>query len=113
MNDLTLKNRLILPDSFNRAAAPARRQNRQDRRRNQKQGIFDGASGVGGIVIPDPIPSVEHYHMLYTSVKDDVAIPYWDKVFLSPADIYAEIRRVGEESEPNTEWYDDGRAAIE
>lgn len=113
MNDQTLSNKLILPDSFKREVAPARRQNRQDRRRNKQYGSFDGRSGVQGIIVPDPIPSPEHYHLLYHSVKDDVTIPYWDKVFLSHTEAYEEVARVGKEAEPNCEWYEDGRVAIE
>ncbi len=55
--------------------------------------------------LPADIP--EHWHVTYEGVPD------FKRIFLKSSDAYWEVKLLGEKSEPNTEWYEDGRVMIE
>ncbi len=103
---------LILSTSIREAAAPAIRQNRKDRRRFKKQGRFDGVT-ASGIIVPDPLPSQLHYHVIYHVPAEGVSIPHWKMCFLTPNAVREHIAELGQKAEPNTEWYEDGQVGIE
>lgn len=50
---------------------------------------------------------VAHYHIMYDSVV------HWKVVYETQTLAYQEVKRIGEESEPNTEWYEEGPVLIE
>ena len=58
-----------------------------------------------------PIISPEHYHVVYQ--YEDRAVVHFAAVYPSVRTAYLEVKRLGDEAEPNTEWYDDGRVMIE
>lgn len=83
-------------------------------KRDQKHATSPGRLATRGGPLPAPIsafPSPEHYHLCYT--YDGMAFPHLALAFPSTRSAYVEIARLGTESEPNTEWYDDGRIMIE
>lgn len=107
--------KLILPPGIQEQGQRARRQNRRDRRLYTKPGTMDHKT-ASGIIIPDPSPSPEHYHVIYNVVRpeeDEISLPYWKQVFLSPTEAYDFIRDIGLKAEPNAEWYDNGSVGIE
>ena len=52
-------------------------------------------------------PEPNHWHILYAG------IPRFSIGYRTQKEAFAEIHRLGQESEPNTEWYEDGRVGIE
>lgn len=57
------------------------------------------------------IPSPEHYHIVYE--YDGNIVPHFAVRYARQRDAYLEVKRMGDESEPNTTWGDDGRVQIE
>lgn len=90
----------------------ASRQNRESRRKVTKAGLFDHRT-ASGIIVPDPEPSPEHYHIIYHVPKEGLSIPHWQTPYIEAHDAWEEMKRVGQLSEPNTEWYEDGQVGIE
>lgn len=57
---------------------------------------------------PKNVPPIitEHYHVTYDSIPD------FKKIYTRPRAAYWEVKLMGEMSEPDTEWYEDGRVLI-
>jgi hypothetical protein len=91
---------------FQREMKLARARNRAHRR------ALGQKSGQSPFAVK-PAPTPEHYHILYNVPKADVAIPHWAELFTDLKDLYIRMKEMGDASEPNTEWYDDGRVGIE
>lgn len=53
----------------------------------------------------------DHYHIIY-SIRN-VSIPWYKIAYRTMKEAFTEVKRLGDASEPNTEWYDDGRVAVE
>lgn len=94
-------------DEVRKSMNAARERNRKWRRKNGERSML---SPYGDF---RPAPTPEHYHIIYSVPAEGVAIPYMAEVFMEEKEVYARIKEMGDASEPNTEWYDDGSAQIE
>jgi hypothetical protein len=99
-------------DVVRRQAQTAKRYNRAARRRLQKEGRYESTT-ASGIIVPDPEPSPEHFHVIYVIPKEGIAIPHWADVFLSRQQAREKLQEIGLSGEPNVEWYEDGRVGVE
>src|SRR6266540_1414180 len=72
-----------------------------------------GGVTASGIIVPDPLPSQLHYHVIYHVPAEGVSIPHWKMCFLTPNAVREHIAELGQKAEPNTEWYEDGQVGIE
>lgn len=86
--------------------------NRKTRRALKRQGSWDGRT-ASGIIVPDPEPSPEHYHIIYHVPKDSISLPHWAQVFVTLQQAREYVQDLGRKSEPNTEWYENGQVGIE
>lgn len=69
---------------------------------------------VGGVARQgDPTLGTEHYHLCFQIVGETEMMPMFQMAYPTPRTAYIEVKRLGEESEPNTEWGQDGRVQIE
>jgi hypothetical protein len=55
----------------------------------------------------------EHYHLCFEIVGTGEVMPFFQMAYPTPRSAYLEVKRLGDESEPNTEWGQDGRVLIE
>ncbi len=100
---------LILPPNIQEQGKKAVQRNRKSRRTLKKAGLFDNRT-ASGIIIPDPEPSPEHYHVIYNVVRpeeDEISLPHWKMVFMTATEAYDYIAMLGKAAEPNAEWYDE------
>jgi hypothetical protein len=95
-----------------KAGQKAITRNRASRRKIRKAGSWDGRTS-SGLIIPDPEPSPEHYHIIYHVPADDISIPRWDTLYSTLKEANEYVRDLGQKAEPNVEWYEDGRVGIE
>lgn len=67
-----------------------------------------------GLILPRATPSPEHYHIVYNVPKENLSIPHMTKLYVSSRDAYQAIYDLGQQAEPNTEYYDEtGQIGIE
>lgn len=55
----------------------------------------------------------EHYHLCFEVVGETPSTPFFQQSYPTKRAAYLEVKRLGDESEPNTEWGQDGRVQIE
>lgn len=69
---------------------------------------------MGGVINKDAIHQSEHYHACFDILGETQGpVPFFQMVFPTKRLAYAYLKQLGEESEPNTEWGQDGRIQIE
>lgn len=93
-------------DALRRAALAAR-----ERSRILRETM--GNRTLAGLVPNRRPPTPEHYHLIYHVPSENLAIPYYAEVFATAREAYERMHQMGLESEPNTEWYDEGLIGIE
>jgi hypothetical protein len=84
-----------LDKELRRAATAARRS-------NERMRLF----GPDGRILPRK-EAVSHYHLAYNDIV------HWSVVFETQTLAFKEMHRLGQESEPNTQWYEEGPVMIE
>jgi len=96
-------------EALREAGQRASRRNRAERRARGE------GSGLGPYGNLRPAPTPEHHHIVYHVVSGDepASVPYYKEAWMNVRDAYVRVAEMGRESEPNTEWYDDGRVQIE
>lgn len=57
--------------------------------------------------------SAQHWHVIYHVPAENVSIPHFRIGFSTQRDALQYIKSLGDQSEPRTEWYDDGKVGIE
>lgn len=83
----------------------------QTRATNRRIRRLGGEHGPG--VFPRPVRTPEHFHIAYHVPADNIVIPYFAEVFVTQKDAYLRVKDLGEETEPETEWYENGLVGIE
>lgn len=96
-------------DGLRRAALAARERSRA--LRNMMGARASNESLLRGIGRPRNAP--EHYHIIYHVPSENLAIPYYKEPFATQHDVYERMQEMGLDSEPNTEWYEEGLVGIE
>lgn len=71
------------------------------------------ALGLTGNHIGVPILSPEHYHIGYQIKGEQDIVLDWKEVYTRQRDAYRRVKEIGDEGEPNTEWYDNGQVMTE
>jgi hypothetical protein len=79
----------------------------REQRRFQTLG---GLNTEPGLIAP-PRPS--HYHIAYELPAEQRLVVHFTKGYDTQRQAYAAVHAMGEASEPQTEWYEDGRVMIE
>lgn len=98
-----------LKGQMKKAADLARRRNRRYRKALDA-GDFAGAMQV--FKAPEQ-QAPQHYHIIYHVKKDGLAIPYFRVAFPTQRLAMQHIFHLGQQAEPNTEYYDDGTVGLE
>jgi hypothetical protein len=70
-------------------------------------------AAAGGVVNKHALPQGEHYHACFQMVGSDAVLPFFGVAFPTKRTAYLYLKKLGEDSEPNTEWGQDGRIQIE
>jgi hypothetical protein len=81
------------------------------REKNRRIRRLEGKRGPG--VYPRPVRTPEHFHIAYHLPSDNIVIPYFAEVFATQKDAYSRVKDLGDEAEPETEWYENGLVGIE
>jgi hypothetical protein len=102
----------VRQNNLQRQLRRAAGRNRQVRREVKKAGVFDHRT-ASGIIIPDPEPSPEHYHHIYSIPGDGISMPRWAVAYLDVTDARKAMQEIAQQAEPNVEWYEDGRIGLE
>lgn len=68
---------------------------------------------VGGHINKHDLYTGEHYHACFEIVGTNEVMPFFQQAFPTQRTAYLYLKQLGEESEPNTEWGQDGRIQIE
>ncbi len=55
----------------------------------------------------------EHYHVCFEIVGTGKVMPFFQVAFPTPRAAFMQLKQMGDDSEPNTEWGQDGRILIE
>lgn len=79
----------------------------REQRRFQTLGGMNSEPGL--VQVPRP----SHYHIAYELPAEQRLVVHFQQRYDTQRQAYAEVHRMGMESEPQTEWYDDGRVMIE
>jgi hypothetical protein len=98
-------------DELRRAALAARERSRVLRATMEARSENDGA--LQKLARPFRRPTPEHYHIIYHVPSENLAIPYYKQVFATQREVYERLQEMALESEPNTEWYEEGLVGIE
>lgn len=106
MNEIQVQN-----DELRRAALAARERSRVLRATMEARSQHYGFRDL--LKQPRPRNTPEHYHIIYHVPSENLAIPYYKEVFASQQEVYTRLQEKGLESEPNTEWYEEGLVGIE
>ena len=88
----------------------ARDRNRAWRRQGGGQG---GHAGRGPLVGSRPARTPEHFHISYHVPADNIVIPYYPEIYVTAREAYVRVHAMGQEAEPQTEWYENGLVGIE
>jgi hypothetical protein len=96
-------------DELRRAALAARERSRALRAMMESRSVNEMT--LKGIGRPRNTP--EHYHIIYHVPRENIAIPYYKEPFATQHDVYKRMQEMGLDSEPNTEWYEEGLVGIE
>lgn len=91
------------PTPIRKAGLEARRRSRLIRRMNEEAVPR----------IQRAFLSPEHYHIGYQIVGQDTVAVNFKERFEKGRDAYARLKEIGDEGEPNTEWYDNGQIRTE
>jgi hypothetical protein len=75
-------------------------------------GQSDSSNRKNRRVLPRGIEP-NHFHIIYTSLTDNTQVIRYRVAYKTQRDAYAELKRLGDAAEPNTEWGDDGRIRFE
>lgn len=94
-------------EGLRRAALAARERSRVLRE------SMGNPSALAGLVKARRPPTPEHFHLIYHVPSENLAIPYYSEIFATAREAYERMHQMGLESEPNTEWYDEGMVGIE
>lgn len=98
-------------DALRRAALAARERSRVLRATMEARSQHEGFKGL--LKFPRSQNTPEHYHIIYHVPSENLAIPYFQEIFATQHDVYERMQQMGLESEPNTEWYEEGLIGIE
>lgn len=96
-------------DDLRRAALAARERSRAVRAMMESRSVNEKM--LRGFGRPKNTP--EHYHIIYHVPSENLAIPYYTEIFATQHEVYTRMQQRGLESEPNTEWYEEGLVGIE
>lgn len=97
-------------DELRRAALAARERSRALRAMMESRPTYDEAVRH---VLARPTPTPEHFHIIYHVPSENLAIPHYGDLFATQREVYERMHEMGLESEPNTEWYEEGLVGIE
>jgi hypothetical protein len=98
--------------SLQRQGKLAIARNRKARRSQKKLGTWDGRT-ASGIIVPDPEPSPEHYHIIYHVPKEGLSLPRWNTLYVTLKEAREYIFDLGLKAEPRAEFYENGQVGIE
>jgi hypothetical protein len=98
--------------SLQRQGKLAIARNRKARRAQKKLGSWDGRT-ASGIIVPDPEPSPEHYHIIYHVPKEGLSLPRWNTLYVTLKEAREYIFDLGLKAEPRAEFYENGQVGIE
>lgn len=95
-------------EQLRRAAQAARRRNKR-LRQSLEGGDFEGALRLVSSNNQKPA----HYHIIYHVLSENLVIPHFRVAFRTQKAAMLRLWELGRESEPQTEWYDNGMVGIE
>lgn len=81
--------------------------------RNRKWKRLEGGTGEDGLILPQAMPSPEHYHIVYNVPSENISVPHFADVYVEAKEAYEKIFVLGKEAEPRAEFYDEGLVGIE
>lgn len=85
---------------------------RQAALRNRKR-LRTEAVTPEGLIVPHAQVSPEHYHLVYNVPRDELSVPDFSTVYVESKEAYQKMFELGQEAEPNVEWYEDGKVGLE